>query len=163
MKKIVLALFVAVICLTFSVDSFAKEKSIAPEKEAAIEELFDLTMSDALVETWAELFTQLFVQAASVDRTNDEEELIRVIGEVTKEVVVEEFPSLEKEFIPIYDEFFTLEDIEALIAFYKSPAGQKFIDVTPAFTKRSMELGQEWGAGLAPKMEMKLIEKGIDF
>jgi uncharacterized protein len=40
--------------------------------------------------------------------------------------------------IPIYQRHFTKSDIDALIAFYSSPAGQKFLHETPAVTAETM-------------------------
>jgi hypothetical protein len=40
--------------------------------------------------------------------------------------------------IPVYQRHFTKSEIEALIAFYASPAGQKFLHEMPAVTAETM-------------------------
>ncbi|MDO8580962.1 MAG: DUF2059 domain-containing protein [Candidatus Omnitrophota bacterium] len=36
-----------------------------------------------------------------------------------------------KQLIPVYDQYYTVEDLKKLIEFYSSPTGQKVIEVTP--------------------------------
>jgi hypothetical protein len=56
-----------------------------------------------------------------------------------------DFDSFVKAYIPLYDRYYTLEEIKAMIAFYESPTGRRVIEVTPLLTAESMSLGQEWG------------------
>lgn len=51
---------------------------------------------------------------------------------------------LEK-IIPLYDKYYTLEDLKAVNAFYESTAGQKMLSTLPQIMKESMQIGQEWG------------------
>ena len=51
---------------------------------------------------------------------------------------------LEK-FIPIYDKYYTLEDLKAVNTFYESPAGQKMLTSLPQIMQETMKIGQEWG------------------
>jgi hypothetical protein len=51
---------------------------------------------------------------------------------------------LEK-LIPLYDKYYTIEDLKAVNAFYASPAGQKVLSTLPQIMQESMKLGQEWG------------------
>lgn len=53
--------------------------------------------------------------------------------------------------VPIYARYFTAEEVEQLIAFHRSPLGQKVIAATPAIMKECMTVGQEWGRGLAER------------
>ncbi|MFC1474422.1 DUF2059 domain-containing protein [bacterium] len=47
---------------------------------------------------------------------------------------------IDQIYIPLYKKYFDSEDITALIEFYKTPTGQKMIDVTPALAAESMQL-----------------------
>lgn len=51
--------------------------------------------------------------------------------------------------VPIYSRHVEEADIDALIAFYRSPAGQRFVKAQPHITRESMEAGQRWGESLA--------------
>lgn len=64
--------------------------------------------------------------------------------------------------VPIYDKYYSLQDIHDLIAFYQSPVGQKTIKVLPQLSAATINAGQEWGRGLADQIMKKLREKGYD-
>lgn len=64
--------------------------------------------------------------------------------------------------VPVYDKYYSLQDIHDLIAFYQSPVGQKTIQVLPQLSAETISAGQEWGRGLADRIMQKLREKGYD-
>jgi len=52
---------------------------------------------------------------------------------------------LEK-IVPLYDKYYSLEDLRAVNEFYSSPAGQRVLSTLPQIMQESMKVGQEWGA-----------------
>ena len=52
---------------------------------------------------------------------------------------------LIEKIIPLYDKYYSLEDLKAVNAFYSSPAGQRMIQTLPQIMQESMKIGQEWG------------------
>lgn len=46
---------------------------------------------------------------------------------------------IEQVYYPLYDKYFTNEDLRRLIAFYRSPAGQKSIEVMPQLLQESVQ------------------------
>lgn len=70
-----------------------------------------------------------------------------------------DYSELTNMYIPIYQEQFTDSDIDALIKFYESPIGKKFVEKTPIITSESMKAGQEWGMNLGMKIMQKMQEK----
>jgi hypothetical protein len=53
--------------------------------------------------------------------------------------------------VPVYANNLALADMEELIRFYSSPAGQRFLDKQPLILQESMAIGQKWGEQLARK------------
>jgi hypothetical protein len=51
--------------------------------------------------------------------------------------------------VPLYMKHLETSDVDELIRFYSSPAGQHFLDKQPVMMKESMAVGQEWGQRLA--------------
>lgn len=51
--------------------------------------------------------------------------------------------------VPIYAKHLELEDIDALIVFYNSPAGKRFMALQPVIIQESMAVGQKWGEEIA--------------
>lgn len=61
--------------------------------------------------------------------------------------------------VPIYDKYYTDQDIKGLLAFYESPLGQKVVQTTPQVMKESMAIGQRWGQEAAERMLKKLNQQ----
>lgn len=77
--------------------------------------------------------------------------------EVAKEISADD---LIKLVIPIYEKYYSEEDIDQLINFYRSPIGKKMQEVTPLLTQESMAAGQVWGREIAEKVVAKMKEQG---
>ncbi|MGN6512605.1 MAG: DUF2059 domain-containing protein [Lysobacteraceae bacterium] len=54
--------------------------------------------------------------------------------------------------IPVYDRHFSTEDLEAAVAFYRSPGGQRMLKEMPAVMKESLAIGQELGRQIAQQV-----------
>ncbi len=63
---------------------------------------------------------------------------------------------LKDDYISIYADTFTEEELKGLIEFYKGPLGRKLIEKTPELTKRSMQLSQKKMADIMPKIEEQI-------
>ena len=77
--------------------------------------------------------------------------------------------SFEKEFdedalmaliIPAYDKHLSHADIKALLAFYQSPAGRRYVQAMPDIQRDSRVAGQRWGLQIAQAIEARLKAKG---
>jgi hypothetical protein len=62
--------------------------------------------------------------------------------------------------IPIYNKYYTHDEIKQLIAFYESPLGRKLVEVTPLLTQDAMVIGQNWGEKLGQDIVNELISEG---
>ena len=63
--------------------------------------------------------------------------------------------------VPLYARTFELSELEALVQFYKSPLGQRLIDVQPMLARESMQVGQSWGARIGAQVGQQLEKEGI--
>ncbi|GIU51892.1 hypothetical protein TUM4438_43060 [Shewanella sairae] len=57
--------------------------------------------------------------------------------------------------VPIYQKYLTEEEVQALNAFYDTPAGKKLIKVQPSIIQESMMAGQQWGQAVAQDVMQK--------
>ncbi|MFQ5781150.1 MAG: DUF2059 domain-containing protein [Nitrospiria bacterium] len=65
---------------------------------------------------------------------------------------------LNLQIIPIYAKHFTVEEMRAIIAFYKTPAGRKLLSKLSVITKESLEAGRKWEMALRMKITKRLQE-----
>jgi hypothetical protein len=59
----------------------------------------------------------------------------------------------------VYSRNFSSEDLRALIAFYKTPTGQRLLQKLPAVTQDLMTAGGKFGQSVAEDMRKKMIEE----
>jgi len=77
--------------------------------------------------------------------------------EILKEVRPEDLVNLV---VPIYDQNFSEEEIDGMLAFYSSAVGQKVLAKMPAIMQDCMQAGKEWGQEINKKVMKKLQLKG---
>lgn len=63
-------------------------------------------------------------------------------------------------YVPIYQKYLTLEDLDAILAFYESPVGKKLAGSTPAITSEGMQAGQLLGQQLVQEVMQELSNEG---
>jgi hypothetical protein len=61
--------------------------------------------------------------------------------------------------VAVYSSNFSAEDLRAVTAFYRTPAGQKFLQKTPVVAQQSMALGQKFGQSVGADVQRRMIEE----
>jgi uncharacterized protein len=75
--------------------------------------------------------------------------------EKVMDVIAEElsWDKLKDDYIAIYADTFSEEELKGLLEFYQSPVGQKFISKNPELMKKTMEVTQKQLAVMMPKIQ----------
>lgn len=154
MRRKVLFVFVLVLAILagfclLPVPASAEGNSAVPQdkqaKYKAIEELLYVMKADSLMERTIDQMSKVIVSGYSDPNENKE-----FMDEFKSKFNTKEVLQLVSS---IYDKYYTYDDIEQLIKFYKSPIGQKMLSVTPDIASESMKVGMEYA---------KKIIKGMD-
>lgn len=82
--------------------------------------------------------------------------------EIEKEMLGVGMDKLTPKIIPIYQKHLTEEDLDAIIAFYKTEAGQKLISKMPLILNEAIQVGAEWGEEIGLEIYNR-IESSNDF
>jgi hypothetical protein len=111
---------------------------------------------DAVVQEMDRIMDASFEELVNSSDAFTPEEKDRMLGErrVVSELVAAkfrerflrevDFPKLQQElFLTLYDKYFTEDEIVAIVAFYRTPAGQKTLRVLPELTAEAMRRSQE--------------------
>jgi hypothetical protein len=147
-------LFAAVLLLTAP----ARAQSPSPESTAAAKELIDtINLANQfknLVPVIMKNLKPAIVQGRSnVDRDYDAmmpvllEAFQARVGELTDALAI------------IYSSNFSAEELHTVTAFYKTPAGQKFLQKQPLLVQQTMTAGQKFGQSIAEDMQKRMIEE----
>ena len=62
---------------------------------------------------------------------------------------------LIEQIIPIYDKYYTLEDLRVVNDFYESPAGRRVMATLPQIMQEATAIGRAWGAKVYERAEIK--------
>lgn len=66
---------------------------------------------------------------------------------------------LSDAFAIVYARNFSTEDLLALVAFYKTPVGQRLLQKTPSVTQETMTVGAKFGQSVGGKVQQRMIEE----
>jgi hypothetical protein len=71
----------------------------------------------------------------------------------------EKMPELIDMLVPVYDEHLTLDELEGLIEFLRTPLGQRYVDVQMELVGESAELGERWAMMVVGEVFTDLAKK----
>ncbi len=154
------SLSLATLLLALAVWTAPASADSLAERRAVVQELFDevLTeqMNTELLDAMLPLFrAQLQEELSSIGVELDAESMAKI-----EAIVVEETNSMIDRIMPpsieIYAQVFSLEELEALLAFYRTPAGASTMRKMPAVVQAMNPLLLREVATLTPILEQRL-------
>lgn len=96
------------------IDQMVDNERLSPEQQQAMKQNLNANLNALITEFGAALQTEV---------TYDE--------------------MLERVYYPVYDQYFTEADLRGLIAFYRTPVGEKLLTVSPQLMQTSMQLSNQ--------------------
>lgn len=150
MKTVFSALFASTLVLAGAVVSTSAAPAATDDKVQKIEELLELTGSGDLgVQVMEGMLAQM------------KQALPDVPAEWWSAFMDKVDPqSLNALVVPIYEKHFSDEEIDAMLTFYRTPAGQSVVSKLPVIMQESMVAGQTWGEQLMKDVIGGLEEDG---
>src|ERR1041385_1773987 len=131
----------------------------APATPESIEQLLTLTRTESILDSVYANMDQIMRQAMAESLkgqklTPEQQRFIDAAPARFARVVREElsWDKLRPMYVQIYQQSFTQEEIDALTAFYRTPAGMAFVAKMPAVMQRSMGAMQSRMGPLLDKM-----------
>lgn len=168
--KILSTLLIAA-ALTFSISTQA-----APPSDESINQLLEVSKAGKLMDSvWAQMdgFMKSSMQQVTKGKPVNADEQAIMDKQQSKMIAIMKdelsWDKMKEGFVQVYRETFSQDEIDGIIAFYKSPAGQAFIDKQPALMKNTMTLMQQRMGPMMKKIqemteetakEMKAVKAG---
>jgi hypothetical protein len=119
--------------------------AVDPAKEVEIRKMLQLTGMTKLMEQMKVQMLNAFKQRGNVP----DAVWVRLDKEMDMNQLVEQI-------IPLYDKYYSLDDLKAVNTFYSSPAGQRMLAALPQITRESMQIGQAWGQKIGMKVDEEI-------
>lgn len=148
--------YVAVLLIALTVGCCCARADEA-SKRAKAEQLFVLlhmdTMMDQLMSGVKKQVQQITESMPGADQATPEQkkQIVdfqqRVMDTVNQKIG---WKALEPDFINLYAGTYTEEELDGIIAFYKSPVGQKMMEKTPELMTKSTQIAQQKMSELQP-------------
>jgi len=151
MKNLKFLVFIALIGLTFN--SFAQSESAIDKKIAKMMEIQGTTDQMVLA-----IDQMIDIQKGAYGGELGDEFWDSLKEEFTGEALTD----LVQELVPIYKKHLLESEIDAIIAFYSSEAGQSLLKKTPLIMQESMSIGAAWGQKIGENLVKKMQEKKKD-
>ena len=164
MKKLIVSALLMFLVSPLS----AQDSEVSDELERKLGELLIESGSLSLGEQMAELFVAQMSQAIRQSRPDLPPVAFDIIREETISIINEELDrgSFQSMLIPIYAQFYTIDEVDELLAFYRSPIGKKTVNILPELTQESSQAGERWGMLIGPtigaRISTRLAEEGIE-
>jgi len=137
----------------------------APATPESIEQLLTLTRAEGILDAVYANMDQIMRQAMAESLkgqkiTPEQQRFIDAAPARFARVVREElsWDKLRPMYVQIYQQSFTQEEIDALTAFYRTPAGMAFVAKMPAVMQRSMGAMQSRMRPLLDRMQQAVDE-----
>jgi hypothetical protein len=160
MKKTALSLILAVFAAPLL--SLAQDAARPDVEEMLATMRIEKTMQAAMSQV-KKMVPQMAAQMAGGSLSAEDASKVaamqqKIVGLVEKEM---SWPNIKPEIVKIYSETLTPQEVKGITAFYKSPAGQAFLDKQPAIMEKTMQWQQKMMAGLMPKIQ-ELVKSEIE-
>ena len=142
--------------------SSLQAEELTAEKKAAIKQIMELTGAGQIGEMFAAMFSEQMNEALKAADSHVPPKAFDIVSEETRALIKAEFAengSYYDVVYPIYHKFFTLEELNGLLAFYKTPLGRKLIVAMPQLLQESMAAGQKWGETLTPEIQKRVLSR----
>ena len=146
----------------------ARKAAAAPPTREEVLKLFDLLQitktMDAVINATKQQSMEVaeqMIQEKMPDATPEQQKKVReMVGEVMREALG---PAAINEMleatVPVYQRHLTKADMDAMVAFYSSPVGQKILHEQPTMIQESMEASAGIQQRIARSMFQKIDER----
>jgi hypothetical protein len=151
-----------ILCLLVCVPLTASADDVS--KRAKVQEMLDLLHIDRTIDQLMNIMQQEATAATNAQMSNqgasqDQKARVaafqkQVFGFIESEL---SWKSMQTEYVDLYSQTFTEEEIDGMLAFYKSPAGVAIIAKTPELTQKSTTLAQKRMLAVQPQLQ-KMIQ-----
>lgn len=148
------ALGIAFAAFMFFAAAMPAYAQMSDSKKALIEELLDVTNTREMALMMGDHMIANMKAMTQTPNLNDAQ--FETIASIVKEEFGKEIDTFLDMVVPVYDKHFTEAELQELVAFYKTPIGQKAIETLPKITSEIAPLSQQWAISIMPKVQSRI-------
>jgi hypothetical protein len=133
--------------------------STSASYDADVKEFMALTGSDSVGQQMANYISGSIIGSLTAQRKDVTEKQVAAAKAEVDSFLAGKVPELTDRLSGLYKKYYTQEEIKQLIAFYKTPVGTKFAQLTPTIGREGTMLGEQWGQQLGPELGQRMIAR----
>ena len=122
----------------------------------AVEEMLSVSRVDKMIEPMLDkVMTMIQQQMSQLNIPENKKPIVQKYNQKIVEVLRQEmrWENMQTEFIDLYLQVYTEQEIKELTEFYRSPLGQKMLDKMPELMQASMQISQSLLQKTLPKIQ----------
>jgi hypothetical protein len=134
-------------------------------KAAKVEELFKVAHIDQLStqvmqQTFDQINSGMMQQMMGVKLTPEQQKRADEFSVKVQKLIADGlgWKNLEPDYAKLYEDTYTEDEIDGILAFYKSPSGQAMVEKSPMLVKRSSAVVQERMQAIMPQLQELMKE-----
>ncbi len=154
MRKLLAA---AVLAVALVAPAFAADE-ISPERVALAKEVIELSGANKVYDNFDKNLDMVMGQMMQ-DKPNVDQATIDDIKKMMKEEFAAFKPQMIDNAVKIYARHFSEDDLRAMIAFYKSDAGQHLSAELPAISQETAQMNVEFMKHFMARMQKYMADK----
>lgn len=118
-------------------------------------------MIDQMMAQMGPMMSQMVEQSTGNELDADERALMEDLNAIVAEEMTAAMGPLISEMAPIYAEVFTVSELEGVLDFYRSSAGQAFVNKQGVLIEKSFQASSQWAATVMPQV-MQRVQARIE-
>jgi hypothetical protein len=134
-------------------------ESSDPVKLALAKELIAITHSDNDFKNFVTNLSKSFAVILARDNPQKQELINVLIEKYFIPTFMEHIGELNDHTAVLYAQYFSKDDLSQIIAFYRSPVGQRYTGLLPQIAQESMPFVKDWSARMGQIATQKLIDQ----
>lgn len=145
-----------------AMSAYSESRPIAEAKRKAIDSILQQTGAKNALNLMSRQLTAEILEVLRSKNVPLNEDLILLVDQEARTVIYEDFilnNQFNEIFYALYDEYFTLEELEEIANFYTSKTGKRLLVLMPEISRRSLEASQEKSKGIGYKVQQRLMQR----
>jgi len=157
-----------IVCFLASSLLLADDEVDARNKEL-VDEILEVTGALDTAYTMADYMSDAMTEGMKAANKEWPDRVFDILREEILSVIKSDLENggLHEIYYPIYDRYFSTEDLEAIVEFYRSAAGNKYATEMPNLVQDTIVASQQWGQQVAvvamQQVRIRLEEEGIPY
>ena len=155
MKKIIL--LVAALLISLPLAASADDA----ERRQLAEQFLNVNKVKEQVDMMYEKVEGVIVsQLEAIEIPEEREKNLLAMQRIARDLLFEglSWDALKEEYIGLYTESFSVEELKGILEFSKSPLGQKMAEMSPILMQKSMEIGRQHAQQVMPLVQQAIQE-----